>query len=81
VLSGHDHDMQQFKPSGGLTQIVAGSGGESHYAVRSSDPRLAFSDDTDYGALRLTLQPRSATWAFVSESGRTLHTGSVSCSG
>src|SRR4051794_13932956 len=31
VLNGHDHDMQRFAPRGGLIELVAGAGGQSHY--------------------------------------------------
>src|SRR4051812_1417199 len=31
VLSGHDHDMQRFRPIGGITQLVDGAGGAELY--------------------------------------------------
>jgi hypothetical protein len=79
VLSGHDHDFQRLKPIQGLTQLVSGSGGRSHYRVRRADPRLAFSDDTHYGALRLYLAPGHARIAFISARGAVLDRSSVGC--
>jgi hypothetical protein len=31
VIAGHEHDMQQFKPSLGITEFVLGAGGASRY--------------------------------------------------
>jgi Calcineurin-like phosphoesterase len=78
VLSGHDHDMEQLRPKGGTTQLVAGSGGESHYSLRR-DSRLLFGNNTAFGALRLRLRPGRASFAFVSSGGRVLHRGAVRC--
>jgi hypothetical protein len=78
VIGGHEHDMQRFKPIDGMTQFVSGAGGKSHYDVRA-DGRLAFSDDTSDGALRLRLRPGAADFAFVDAAGRTLDRGTVSC--
>ncbi len=79
VLGGHDHDMQQFRIRGGLTQLVAGAAGRGHYPVDESDARLAWSDDSTDGALRITLEPGRARFAFVSVAGKVLRSGAVSC--
>ena len=79
AVAAHDHDMQRFKPIDGITQFVAGAGGRSHYDVDRGDPRLAFADDCDYGALRLRLRPGVADYAFVSTSGDELDSGAISC--
>jgi hypothetical protein len=78
VLNGHEHDMQRFKPRDGTTEFVVGSGGHEHYSLRS-DSRLAFGNDTDYGALQLVLKPGSARYSFVSASGKVLDSGNVPC--
>jgi acid phosphatase type 7 len=78
VAGGHDHDMQRFRARDGITEFVSGAGGAGHYPVR---PRadLAFRNDRSYGALRLELSPGRARYAFITASGETLDSGSVSC--
>jgi acid phosphatase type 7 len=72
VLNGHDHDMQRFPPLGGTTEFVSGAGGASLYGVDESDPRLRFSNDSQYGALRLELRPQHADYSFVTAAGEVL---------
>lgn len=72
VLAGHDHNMQRFRPIGGLTQLVAGAGGHGLYSVDESDRRLGFSNDTRYGALRLVLRPDRGAASFISVGGGVL---------
>jgi hypothetical protein len=79
VLNGHEHDMQRLSPRGGTTEFVSGAGGRSLYGIDESDPRLRFSDDSQYGALRLKLRPREARHSFVSVAGEVLDRGSISC--
>jgi hypothetical protein len=81
VLNAHEHDMQRFKPRRGLTEFVSGAGGHSLHPIDERDRRLAFSDDADYGALRLELRPGKAAWRFVTTSGRTLDHGTLGCRG
>ena len=79
VVAAHDHAMQRFKRRDGIVELVSGAGGRSHYDVDEDDPRLAFSNDTEWGALRLELRPGRASWAFVTTEGRTLDRGSLAC--
>jgi hypothetical protein len=79
ALSGHDHDMQRLHPIDGITQFVDGAGGNWLYPVNRDDPRVAFFDDTHYGALRLKLRPGKAVLSFVAEGGKTLDHSAVSC--
>lgn len=78
VLSGHDHDLQRFAPSGGLTQYVIGAGGKSHYGL-AGDPRLRFGDARADGALRLHLRPGSARLDVVATGGRILDRSAARC--
>jgi hypothetical protein len=79
VLSAHDHNMQRLRRSGGVTQLVAGAGGHSHYPVDEGDSRLVWANDSDWGAVRLRLRPGRADFAFVGIDGRVLHQGSTGC--
>jgi acid phosphatase type 7 len=78
VVAGHEHDMQRFRPIDGITHFVSGAGGHSLYRVRH-DPRLAFGDDSHFGALRLRLRHGAAAHAFIAADGRTLDSGTVRC--
>jgi hypothetical protein len=78
VLSGHDHDLQRMRPIEGITQVVSGAGGRHRYAVHR-DRRLAFADDSHFGALRLRLSPGQARLAFVTADGRVLDRSAVRC--
>jgi 3',5'-cyclic AMP phosphodiesterase CpdA len=81
VVNGHEHDMQRFKSRGGITELVSGAGGHGLYSVNASRSDLAFSNDADFGALRLELSPGLARYRFVSVQGRTLDGGNVRCGG
>lgn len=81
VVNGHEHNMQRYRPIAGITELVAGAGGHSHYELDRVEPRHAFANDRDYGALRLELRRRSASFEFIAADGRVLDTGRVSCQG
>ena len=79
VLNGHDHNMQRFRPQGGVMEFVSGAGGASLSGVDESDPRLRFFNDSEYGAVRLELRPRRADYSFVTVAGEVLDEGTLSC--
>jgi hypothetical protein len=79
VLNGDEHGMQRFRPQGGVTELISGAGGAELESVDASDPRLLFGNDSEWGALRLKLRPRHASYAFVSSEGDVLYRGRVSC--
>jgi hypothetical protein len=78
AVSGHDHNMQRYRPVGGITQVVSGAGGHDRYRLHR-EPRLAFGDDADYGALRIDLRPGRARLRFVATDGRVLDDSTVRC--
>jgi hypothetical protein len=79
VVGGHDHDLQRMRPLGGLTELVSGAGGHGHDVVDPADPRTAFADDANYGALRIVLTPGRADLSFVALDGYVLDVSTVSC--
>lgn len=79
LLSAHEHNYQRFRPRGGITQFVVGTGGRDSYAVNKSDPRLAFATDDDFGALRMGLGTGFARFEFVALDGRRLDASSIGC--
>lgn len=60
---------------------LSGARGASLYHIDESDPSLGFSNDSQYGALRLVLRPQHAHYSFVTAAGRVLDRGNVSCHG
>lgn len=81
VLSGHDHNLQRFRSAEGTVQYVSGAGGKGHHNVNEDDPRLAFSEDTTDGALRITLAPGTADLQFIGADGEVLDRSTVACRG
>lgn len=92
VLNGHDHDYQRWQaldangnPAvGGLTEIVAGTGGHSAQYFTSSDPRVAASRNGVFGALQLSLSPSAAQFNYYTVSGTTstvFDSGTIPCNG
>lgn len=89
ILNGHDHDYERFapqSPSGaadatrGIRQFVVGTGGKNHYSFESIQPNSEVRNSDTYGVLKLTLHPKSYTWQFVPEAGKTFtDSGSASC--
>lgn len=81
VLNGHEHNMQDLRRRDGVTALIAGAGGRSHYSLNADDPRLAWGDDRNDGALRLRLRPGRADYAFTAADGRVLRRGVATCRG
>jgi len=78
VLNGHEHNMQEMKVRDGIRELISGAGGHSHYKA-AKDPRLAWSNTIDNGALSLRLRPGRADYAFVTLGGRVLRSGTATC--
>ena len=78
VLNGHEHNMQRLEPIGPTTQVVSGAGGHGLYGLEP-DPRRAFGQDREYGALRIDLRPGRARLRFVAAGGRVLDDSTVRC--
>jgi hypothetical protein len=79
VLAGHDHNMQHFKRTEGMVQLISGAGGHAPYKSNENDPRLVWDEDDEFGALRLDLRRGLARFSFVNDDGKTLHRGRVRC--
>jgi len=87
VVNGSDHDYERFAPqdaggnavSNGVTEIVAGTGGESFGAFSTTLPNSVFRDVGDFGVLKLTLHTGSLSFAFQTISGTTPDSGTIAC--
>jgi PKD repeat protein len=78
-LVGHHHDYQRFLPNRGITEFVSGAGGHLFHSVTSTDARLAASQASQYGALRLDLQPDHADYQYVLTNGTVYDSGTIPC--
>jgi hypothetical protein len=65
----------------GVRQFVVGTGGNltDVWRLDATTERIAYRSNLEYGALRLTLRPGEADFAFVTVRGRTLDSGRVAC--
>jgi hypothetical protein len=87
TLSGHDHNYQRWAPMNnyggtayaGVRQFIVGTGGASHYGLTTRPTGLQASSDSTFGVLRLTLHPTSYDWAYVTEAGATIDSGTAPC--
>lgn len=88
ILNGHDHNYERLAPVNpegnrdemGIRQFVVGMAGKNLRAFVAIHPASEARNATTMGVLKLTLRPKSYSWAFVSI-GRTgfRDTGSDSC--
>jgi hypothetical protein len=92
VLNGHDHDYERFAPqdpsgaadpTGGITEIIAGTGGASHGGFNTTAHNSVVKNGTTFGVLQLTLHPTRFDWQFVpdtqSGNGTFTDAGSQAC--
>lgn len=88
VLAGHDHSYERFSPmtpqqvpdaSRGFRMFVVGTGGRDLYqfprVLPTSERRL----NSNFGVLRLIMQPTSYDWQYVLIDGTIADSGSASC--
>ena len=78
VLGGHNHDYERFlqqapdralDPSGGIQEIVVGTGGKSHIQLVRQPANTVVQNADTYGVLRVVLRPLGWDWEFVPAPG------------
>lgn len=91
VLSGHEHNIQQFGPmnkqgvldtEAGIRSFVVGTGGAANFYPNFSEDHAdaaEFKDAATHGVLELTLHPDRYEWRFVSIAGNVLVSGQDTC--
>jgi hypothetical protein len=88
ILNGHAHEYERFAPKNptgtvvadGITEIVAGMGGESHSSFGTVQSGSQVRDNTHFGVLQLTLDQTSFSWSFLPVGGgASLDTGTANC--
>jgi predicted phosphodiesterase len=80
VLYGHNHNYERIKlPDKPTLYIQAGTGGESHYAIKGprSGGGVEFQDDGDYGFVKLTINSNTLSGQFISHDGKVLDSFSL----
>jgi tartrate-resistant acid phosphatase type 5 len=71
VLQGHNHIMERIN-YGGITWIVTGAGGRSHYTITSIAAGSQFRNTTLYGFSMVTADATSLRHEFISAAGAVL---------
>src|SRR3954471_8839859 len=88
ALVGHDHDYERFTPQdaagnadpSGIREFVVGTGGRSHYRLRTVEANSEIHNSHTFGVLALALPPGSYEWSFVPEpGGQFTDSGSQGC--
>jgi calcineurin-like phosphoesterase family protein len=88
VINGHEHNYERFAPmnesgqsvTNGLREIVAGTGGESHYGFGRILSASQARNSNTYGVLKLTLHPTGYDWKFIPVAGSSYtDSGSTDC--
>jgi chitodextrinase len=90
VLNGHDHDYQRWVPldgdgqpnSNGITEFVVGSTGHGLQHFKTTDSRVAYSNDTNptgFGVLLLQLNASGANFSYRNINGSVLDSGVIPC--
>ncbi len=90
VVNGHAHNYERFAPQDananldtarGIIEIVAGTGGDSHFAFNSTiAPNSLVRNSTTYGVIQLTLHASSFDFQFVPQAGQTFtDSGTQAC--
>ena len=88
ILNGHAHNYERFKPQtpggastpNGITEIVVGTGGESHDGFLTNHANSVARNSSTFGVLKLTLHQTSYSWQFMHIAGQSFtDTGTASC--
>jgi alkaline phosphatase len=88
VLNGHEHDYERFEPqdpggagdpAGGITEIVAGTGGGDLKPFERTAPNSRVRIADAYGVLELTLRTSGWSHRFLATDGRVLDQGDGTC--
>lgn len=88
VINGHDHSYQRYArmnascqadPSGPM-ELIAATGGHTMKKWSKAKPAVElYRQNTDYGALKLTLKSSSFAWEFHTVGGKVLDAGQQAC--
>jgi predicted MPP superfamily phosphohydrolase len=77
VFSGHDHAYERFKPQGGITYFLTGSGGQLRKGDIDVSPETAASFDADQAFLVAEAGADELTFETITRTGRVIDSGSI----
>ncbi|TLX91060.1 MAG: hypothetical protein E6K94_04675 [Thaumarchaeota archaeon] len=81
VVYGHNHNYERIKlPDKPTIFIQAGTGGESHYAIKGerSGGGVLYQNDNDFGILKIAINSNTLSGQFISHAGKILDSFSMS---
>ena len=80
VLAAHNHNYNRFSPKNGVTYMVCGTGGESHYSSGGASG-IVKEDDTNFGTTNFTTSGSSISGKFVANGGAVIDTFTITDTG
>ena len=79
VLWGDNHNYERIKfPNKHTVFIQSGTGGESHYEFDGQIKESAYQNDNDFGITKITINSKTLSGQFISDSGKILDTFNIS---
>jgi hypothetical protein len=73
ILQGHDHHAEHIITPEGYNEVITGNGGQGLTALFPSVPGSVFRDNSEYGAVRLTITPETMTVEYVNIPGTVVY--------
>lgn len=69
LLQGHDHHAEHILTPEGYNEVITGNGGQGLTPLFPPVPGSLFRDNSDYGAVRLTVTPETLTVDYINIPG------------
>jgi hypothetical protein len=88
ILNGHSHQYERYAPQNpdgvldeksGLRQFVVGTGGKNLKGFVRKQRNSVVRNSSTFGILKLDLMETSYSWAFISEHGEIMDSGTDQC--
>jgi hypothetical protein len=73
VLQGHDHHAEHVITPEGYNEVITGNGGDGLTPLFPPVPGSDFRDNSEYGAVRLTITPETLTVDYVNIPGTVVY--------
>ncbi|KIL41836.1 hypothetical protein SD70_04245 [Gordoniibacillus kamchatkensis] len=73
LLQGHDHHAEHIVTPEGYNEVITGNGGQGLTPLFPPVPGSMFRDNSEYGAVRLTITPETLTVDYVNIPGTVVY--------